>query len=130
MNTHIQANIAYLAERYRGKLGAYVGYQEELSHRIYAAADFLLMPSRVEPCGLNQLYSMRYGTLPVVRSIGGLKDTVVDINEPEGYGITFLDAHPPGAVEAVRRTLAIYEDKQRMQQLRKFMMKLSNVLAS
>lgn len=123
-DTQIQANITYLAEKYRGKLGAYVGYQEELSHRIYAAADFLLMPSRVEPCGLNQLYSMRYGTLPVVRSIGGLKDTVIDINESEGYGITFLDAHPAGAVEAIQRALAIYRDKQRMQQLRKFMMKL------
>jgi len=123
-DAQIQANIAYLAEKYRGKLGAYIGYQEELSHRIYAAADFLLMPSRVEPCGLNQLYSMRYGTLPIVRSIGGLKDTVIDINEPEGYGITFPDAQPLEAVEAVKRALTVSWDKQRMQQLRKFMMKL------
>ncbi|WP_353197661.1 glycogen/starch synthase [Parapedobacter defluvii] len=123
-DVQIQSSVASLAEKYRGKLGAHIGYQEELSHRIYASADFLLMPSRVEPCGLNQLYSMRYGTLPVVRRIGGLKDTVIDINEPEGYGITFLDARPEEAVEAVRRALAVYTDKQQMQQLRKFMMKL------
>ena len=123
-NPEIQSNITYLAEKYRGKLGAYIGYQEELSHRIYAAADFLLMPSRVEPCGLNQLYSMRYGTIPVVRSIGGLKDTVRDIQEPEGYGIRFPEANVADAVKAVRRALALYEEKQRMLRLRKWMMKL------
>lgn len=123
-DAQIQANIVFLAEKYRGKLGAYIGYQEELSHRIYAAADFLLMPSRVEPCGLNQLYSMRYGTLPVVRSTGGLKDTVKDVNEDKGYGITFPNAHAVDAVQAVRRALTLFQDRQRMQQLRKFMMKL------
>ncbi|MFC7522543.1 glycogen synthase [Parapedobacter sp. GCM10030251] len=123
-DAQIQDNIAYLTEKYHGKLGAYIGYQEELSHRIYAAADFLLMPSRVEPCGLNQLYSMRYGTLPVVRSTGGLKDTVKDVSEEKGYGITFLHMNAADAVQAVRRALMLYVDKQRMQQLRKFMMKL------
>ncbi|WP_353196977.1 glycogen/starch synthase [Parapedobacter defluvii] len=120
----VQASIAYLAEKYPGKLGAYIGYQEELSHRIYAAADFLLMPSRVEPCGLNQLYSMRYGTIPIVRSTGGLRDTVIDIAEQKGYGITFLNAYVADAVEAVHRALSLYHDKQRMQQLRKHVMKL------
>lgn len=120
----VQSTIAYLAEKHRGKLGVYIGYQEELSHRIYAAADFLIMPSRVEPCGLNQLYSMRYGTVPIVRNIGGLKDTVRDIDEPDGYGITFLDANATDAVQAVYRALKLYNDKPRMQRLRKQLMKL------
>lgn len=123
-DAQVQASIAYLAEKYAGKLGAYIGYQEELSHRIYAAADFLLMPSRVEPCGLNQLYSMRYGTIPVVRSTGGLRDTVRDISEEGGYGIAFADANAADVVVAVDRAVSLYNDKQRMQKLRKDVMKL------
>lgn len=120
----VQSTMAYLAEKHRGKLGVYIGYQEELSHQIYAAADFLLMPSRVEPCGLNQLYAMRYGTVPIVRSTGGLRDTVRDITEPDGYGITFLHAHATDAVMAIYRALELYKDNRRMQQLRKQLMKL------
>lgn len=120
----VQSTIAYLAEKYKGKLGTFIGYQEELAHQIYAAADFLIMPSRVEPCGLNQLYSMQYGTLPIVRSTGGLRDTVRDINEPDGYGITFLHAEVADAVRAIRRALELYKDGRRMQQLRTQLMKL------
>lgn len=123
-DTQVQSSIAYLADRYKGRLGVYIGYQEELSHRIYAGTDFLIMPSRVEPCGLNQLYSMRYGTIPVVRAIGGLRDTVHDIQDSDGYGILFLDASVTDAVMAINRLLALYEDKQRMQRLRKKVMKL------
>src|SRR5690606_19628483 len=115
----VQSAIAHLAEQYPGKLGVYIGYQEELSHRIYAAADFLLMPSRVEPCGLNQLYAMRYGTVPVVRVTVGLKDTVRDIHEPEGYGITFADANAADAAGAIGRALELYAHRQQMQPLRK-----------
>jgi starch synthase len=77
-----------MIEPYKGSFNAVIGYDETLSHRMYAGADFLLMPSRVEPCGLNQMYAMRYGTVPVVRSTGGLQDTVVDMGDPEGFGQT------------------------------------------
>ena len=75
-----------MAHQYPGRVNAVIDYNEALSHQIYAGSDFLIMPSRVEPCGLNQLYSMRYGTIPIVRSVGGLKDTVPDIAEPDGSG--------------------------------------------
>ena len=73
-----------------GKIGSYIGYDNELSHLIEAGSDFFLMPSRFEPCGLNQMYSMRYGTLPVVRSTGGLADTVSQYVEGTGQGDGFL----------------------------------------
>ena len=80
-------------ERYKGRLCAYIGYNEELSHKVYAGADFLLMPSRFEPCGLSQMIAMRYGTLPVVRETGGLKDSVMPYNKftGEGTGFSFAD---------------------------------------
>ena len=78
---------------------AYLGYDERLSHTIEAGSDFFLMPSRYEPCGLNQMYSMLYGTLPVVRRTGGLADTVEQYNEATGDGTGFLfDSLTPGAV--------------------------------
>ncbi|MDH3687933.1 MAG: glycogen synthase GlgA [Gammaproteobacteria bacterium] len=67
--------------RYPGKMAAHIGFSEELAHRIEAGADMLLMPSRFEPCGLNQMYSLRYGTVPIVRAVGGLVDSVVDTDE-------------------------------------------------
>jgi starch synthase len=71
---------------YKGRVNAVIDYNEALAHQIYAGSDFLIMPSRVEPCGLNQMYAMRYGSIPIVRSIGGLKDTVPDVAEPDGKG--------------------------------------------
>jgi len=120
----IETAITRLGEKHNGRLGVHIGYQEELAHRLYAASDFLIMPSRVEPCGLNQLYAMRYGTIPIVRSTGGLRDTVPDIDDQNGHGITFDHADAFEAVRAVARGLALYEDMQRIQQLRKRIMKL------
>ena len=93
-----------------------LGYKEYLSHKIYASSDFLLMPSRVEPCGLNQMYAMRYGTVPIVRYIGGLRDTVEDISTG-GSGINFGDATAEDAVNAMHRAMHIYHDHDLMKKL-------------
>ncbi|WP_295232907.1 glycogen synthase [uncultured Chryseobacterium sp.] len=93
-----------------------LGYKEYLSHKIYASADFLLMPSRVEPCGLNQMYSMRYGTVPVVRYTGGLKDTVQDVSTG-GAGLNFTYAGVDDIVHAMERALSIYSRKEMMNSL-------------
>lgn len=84
-----------------------LGYKEYLSHQIYASADFLLMPSRVEPCGLNQMYAMRYGTIPIVRYTGGLRDTVEDVSSG-GAGLNFANIGSDDAVHAMHRALGIY----------------------
>jgi starch synthase len=107
-----------------GDYSVYVGYNESLSHLMYAGADFLLMPSRVEPCGLNQMYAMRYGTVPVVRKTGGLKDTVIDLGEENGYGITHLNAAVGDITQAIYRGTEVYQDKKKFREIRKTMMKL------
>ncbi|MDD7913416.1 glycogen synthase [Polaribacter ponticola] len=89
---------------------AHIGYNEKLSHIIYAGADFLLMPSRVEPCGLNQMYSLRYGTIPVVNEIGGLKDTVIDIKD-DGFGIRHDGVTIEKATDAIKRASDFYKNK-------------------
>lgn len=96
-----------------GFFDATLEYNEKLAHEIYAGSDFILMPSRVEPCGLNQMYAMRYGTIPIVRSVGGLKDTIVDLAEPKGYGIKFDGFNLHEAEEAVLRAIELYSDKKK-----------------
>jgi len=102
----------------------FIGYDESLAHQIYAGADFLLMPSRVEPCGLNQLYAIRYGTLPIVRSTGGLKDTVIDFADEGGYGIRFANATVEDICISVTRAVVLFKDTKKVQTLRKRMMGL------
>lgn len=99
-------------------------YNEALAHLMYAGADFLLMPSRVEPCGLNQLYAMRYGTVPVVRSTGGLLDTVRDIGEPDGYGFRFDHFNLDDATFALARARDLYYVPEQMHEIRKKIMDL------
>jgi len=104
----------------------YIGYNESLSHLMYAGADFLLMPSRVEPCGLNQMYALRYGTVPMVRRTGGLKDTVRDIREQDGFGIMFDDASTGAITHAVWRACEMYPNETHMHHVRKQMMSIDN----
>ncbi|MBX7045497.1 MAG: glycogen synthase GlgA [Ignavibacteria bacterium] len=102
------------ADAYTDKFIEYVGYNNELSHLITAASDMFLMPSLYEPCGLNQMYSLRYGTVPIVRKTGGLADTVHDYHEHnnEGNGFSFEDAQPHVLLETVKRALSVYQDKK------------------
>jgi starch synthase len=113
-----------LKEFYPDQCNVFIGYDEALAHLIYAGSDFLLMPSRVEPCGLNQLYALRYGTMPMVRSTGGLIDTVVDFGEEGGYGIRYNNASVEDICNAVTRTIILYENTKHLQHLRKLMMAL------
>ena len=84
---NVENQLNNIKNSFAGNYNTYIGYNEELAHRVYGGADFLLMPSRVEPCGLNQMYAMRYGTIPIVRRTGGLRDTVLDMGDPGGFGI-------------------------------------------
>ena len=107
-----------------GYFDATLEYNEKLAHEIYAGADFILMPSRVEPCGLNQMYSMRYGTVPIVRAVGGLKDTVIDLSEDGGYGIQFKDFNLQEAEQAIIRAIELFEDKKRHAEVVRIITKL------
>ncbi len=101
-----------LAARYPSKVALFLGYDQGLSHRIEAACDFYLMPSRFEPCGLNQMYNLRYGTIPIVRITGGLDDTVVDISEDRetADGIKFAEYSARALARSMRKALVLYEE--------------------
>lgn len=120
----VEAGLAGLKPLSQYDYNVYIGYNEALSHLMYAGLDFLLMPSRVEPCGLNQMYAMRYGTVPMVRRTGGLIDTVIDYGDPGGYGICYNHASVPDITHAVWRAAELYHDKEKMRVIRQHMMKL------
>ena len=109
----------YAESRYRGRVCAYIGYNEELAHRIYAGSDFLIMASSFEACGLSQMIAMRYGTLPIVRETGGLRDSVVPYNRytGEGDGFSFGRYDAQDLYFAVERALHVYHDKTAMGQM-------------
>ena len=100
--------------KYAGQLSATFQMNHELSHRIYAGADMYLMPSMFEPCGLSQLISLRYGTLPIVRETGGLRDTVLSYNEytGDGNGFTFLNYNAHDMLHVIERAVSIYHEKK------------------
>jgi len=100
--------------KYSGRLAARFAMDNELAHKIYAGADFFLMPSLFEPCGLSQMISMRYGTVPIVRETGGLRDTVLSYNEEteEGNGFTFLNYNAHDMLAVIRRALEFYHNRK------------------
>jgi len=102
----------YYESENKGRVCAYISYNESLSHQIYAGADALLVPSLFEPCGLTQLIAMRYGTVPIVRETGGLKDTVLPYNEvtDEGNGFTFDRYQADLLLDAINQAKALYFD--------------------
>ena len=100
-------------------MAAAIGFNEELAHLIEAGADIFLMPSRFEPCGLNQMYSQRYGTPPVARATGGLADTIADGET----GFLFQRPESVELVGAVRRALAVYADRKRWREMQRAAMR-------
>jgi len=125
-NPLVEQQLEALKKDYQGSYNAYIGYDEKLSHIIYAGADFLLMPSRVEPCGLNQMYALRYGTIPIVRNIGGLKDTVLDVFYDNGFGICHDNAEVPEIIEAIDRGIELYKTKSQYKKIRKQIMSIDH----
>ncbi|HEU0186806.1 MAG TPA: glycogen synthase GlgA, partial [Gallionellaceae bacterium] len=115
-DAEMQRRVLELAHHHPGQVGAYVGFDEGLSHQIEAGADIFLMPSRFEPCGLNQMYSQRYGTPPLVHATGGLKDSVVDctpatLARGEASGFVFAEMSAQALSHAVQRAVAAFRDK-------------------
>jgi starch synthase len=109
-----------LARRFPSKVAVRVGYHEGLAHRIEAGCDFYLMPSRFEPSGLNQMYSLRYGTIPIVRATGGLDDSVIDFtdNSTRANGIKFREYSARALAKAIRKALAVYGEPTLLQRSR------------
>lgn len=113
----MQSAALALADQYPGQVAVIVGFDEGLSHLIEAGADIFLMPSRFEPCGLNQMYSQRYGTPPIVHATGGLADSVIDCNKAtleqgSATGFVFNEMTPQALLDCIRRALAAYHDKK------------------
>ena len=108
-------------ERYPGRVAVKIGFDEPLAHQIEAGADLFLMPSLYEPCGLNQMFSLKYGTIPVVRAVGGLKDTVQDYDAENqtGTGFVFQPYNAKALLAAIDRGLAVYRDEQAWTGLRR-----------
>ncbi len=109
----VEAQLENLKLLNQGDYNFYAGYNESLSHLMYAGADFIIMPSRVEPCGLNQMYAMRYGTIPIVRNTGGLRDTVIDFGDEEGYGIRFNQAIVGDITQSIWRAVELYSNTEK-----------------
>lgn len=106
-----------MAGKYPEKVALKLGFIPELAHKIYAGADIFLMPSKSEPCGLAQMVALRYGTLPIVRETGGLKDTITDSGDGEGNGFTFATYNAHDMKDAVDRALEAYSNKERWETL-------------
>ena len=108
------------------KFASYLGFSDELAHLIEAGSDMFLMPSKYEPCGLNQLYSLTYGTVPIVRETGGLADTVIKFNDKteEGNGFVFKKYDKTDMMKEIKRAVKLFEDKKTWQKIMKAGMKL------
>ncbi len=115
---HLEESFLAAQDAHRGRVGAVIGYDEEMAHLIQAGCDAFVVPSRFEPCGLTQLYALRYGAVPIVARVGGLKDTIVDANEMalQSGVATGFQFSPPSAETlaiALRQAETVFKDKQR-----------------
>ncbi len=114
-----QKLLTALAGKYPKNLAVRIAFDNSLAHKIEAGCDIFLMPSRYEPCGLNQMYSLKYGTIPVVRATGGLDDTIVDYtqNPKDGNGFKFKEANPESFLQALKRAVSVYKKRGDWQKL-------------
>src|SRR5205085_1961900 len=108
-DTALEEQFAALAVRFPGQVSAQLRFDDKLAHRIEAGADVFVMPSRFEPCGLNQLYSLKYGTLPLVHAVGGLADSISE--GPQGWGFRFEQESAGALLEALDRAVTLFKDK-------------------
>jgi starch synthase len=116
---HYERGLRALAARFPGRVGVYIGFDNVLSHEMEAAGDFFLMPSQYEPCGLNQMYSLRYGTVPIVRATGGLDDSVRDAALVDGDGLKFEHFQPDALAWAMGRALELWRSADGLDALRR-----------
>ena len=108
-----------LSKKYPDRIGVHIGFNEKLAHQILAGTDFLLMPSQYEPCGLTQMYSLKYGAIPIVRSVGGLADSIKEFNRKtlRGTGFKFKKFAPENLQRAVQKAMSVYREKNQWKQL-------------
>ena len=116
----------YMQDKYKGRFSACFGYVPELSHKIYAASDIFLMPSKSEPCGLSQMIALRYGSIPIVRETGGLRDSIHDSADGFGNGFTFKNFDAYDMLNAVKRAIGGYYDRSGWKILMERAMKCDN----
>ncbi len=122
-DTNFEQGYRELAKRFPNQVSVTIGYNEELSHQIMAGCDIFIMPSRFEPCGLNQMYGLRYGTPPIVTNTGGLADSVHDCNEinlknKTATGFVMPKADPKALVSAIARALSFYQDESKWKSIK------------
>ena len=117
----IEENIREMEKLYPDRLKLASQFDEQMAHLIEAGADIFLMPSRYEPCGLNQMYSLRYGTIPVVHATGGLDDSVMDVLEhpDSGTGFKFYEYEPEAFLEAIKSALELFQDSRKWVEIQK-----------
>ena len=110
---YYQDQFRAIALRHSGKIAVHLGFNAELAQKIYAGCDMFIMPSRFEPCGLGQIISLRYGTIPVVRATGGLAETIIDYDSDNehGNGFSFVNFSSEGMIDAISRAISVYNNK-------------------
>lgn len=116
---YYQKLLTNIAKKHRKRIFVKIGFDESLAHLIYAGCDFLLMPSKYEPCGLGQMVAMKYGTIPIARETGGLADTIHDFDHllSKGTGFLFTDYTPSAFIEAVKRAICVFTDNKKMRKM-------------
>ncbi|MFC1467729.1 glycogen synthase GlgA [Verrucomicrobiota bacterium] len=131
-HSHYEHKCQEWMDQYPDKFFAHIGFSQELAHQVEAGSDLFLMPSKFEPCGLNQMYSQKYGTLPVVHAVGGLNDTVVDymVDPENGNGFKFTGHSAASFMNSIKRAISLYSRKEEWTELVKRAMQIDNSVES